>query len=645
MKKLNIGIVAHVDAGKTTLTENILYLGGAIPKVGRVDSGSTQTDSMEVERRRGISVRAAATSFERNGIKHNLIDTPGHVDFVAEVERSLRVLDGVVLVVSAKEGVQSGTRILSAIIAKERIPAVVFINKTDRIGADPAGVAAQLNSMLGGRLVECQEVLEDGGIRGYSERELQEQNEEAMCSLCDMLMEKYVSEAEIPAALFMESLSKLAKSGQAYPVFFGSALRGIGVGELLDALPTFLPCAEDDEELPLSGVVFKVDTSADRQCFVRLYQGKLELRGFAAVHGQNVKIRRLSGISNGKTVALGKAGAGDIAILFMKELRVGDTVGEPSKRARNISLGKPTLLVEVLPVRPHQVRELYDYLALLADEDPMLDLSGASFAAADGQGLTVRMFGEVQMEVLGELLAERFDCPVSFLDAGTIYAEAPAKTATAIWPIKRKAPFPAGVGFRVEPLPRGSGLHYVSDVSLGELTKSFQNAVEAAVLEACKNGVYGWEVTDCRVAFVYSDYDSVMGTPSAFRDLTPLALMEAFGEAGMELLEPILEFSLRVPENALSRALYDCQQMGASGISIENEHGFMAISGLVPAAACKGYSVKVASYTEGRGSFTAKFHGYETTQAAEDKINIKGINPAVNKGLYLLQKMGAKARN
>ena len=638
MVKLNIGIVAHVDAGKTTLTENILYLGGVISEVGRVDLGSTQTDSMEIERRRGISVRAAATSFELNNVKFNLIDTPGHVDFVAEVERSLQVLDGVILVISAKEGIQSGTQILMDTIMSQKIPAAIFINKIDRMGADPAKVANEANDIMGGRFIFTGEVLEGGVIKHFDKQELMAQNEETLYSVCEHLMELFINNEEISHEVFFQNLTKQSRQGILYPVFFGSALRGIGVRELLDALPFYLPNAEENMDAALSGVVFKIDSSGrEKQCYVRLYQGSLSIRTSINIQGKEEKITRLSGLSNGKIVNMPCVTAGDIAILYFKDLNALDIIGEPSARQRNFSLGKPTLMTEAVPVNQEQKRALYEALVQLADEDPMLNLS------MESGGLMVQMFGEVQMEILSELLAERFSCPVTFLEAITIHAETPSKPAQVIAPIYRNGtPFPAGVGFLVEPLPRGSGVKYVSKVSYGELEKSFQNAVEAAVCNTCKNGIYGWEITDCQVSFIYSDYDSVNGTPSAYRDLTPLALMEAFVNAEMELLEPIMKFELKVPETSASKALYDCERMRAMDLHIESLPGFIQILGLVPAATCKKYAVQVSSYTEGRGIFTAKFHGYQPTPVCQSKINEKGINPAVNKGLYLLQKLGAR---
>jgi ribosomal protection tetracycline resistance protein len=640
LKKLNIGIIAHVDAGKTTLTENILFLGGVISKKGRVDSGDTQTDSLEVERRRGISVRAAATSFYRNGVKINLIDTPGHVDFIAEVERSLAALDGVVLVVSAKEGLQSQTRVLMDAVAARKIPAVIFINKIDRQGAEPQQIAAMASAYMGGRLVYVNRPLTDGkGIEPLPEDKFISLNRDALYTLDDGLMEDYVNGREAAFSRFYESMADYARQGLLYPVLYGSALFGIGIEELLNMLPQFLPLQEESGADEATGIVFKVDNSGpEKLVYVRLFKGELSLRRQVKFRGKEEKIARLSRLENGRLVAGNSIEAGDIGVLYFKDLKAGDIIGTPDGMSRHVSLGRPTLTANVFPVNPEQQRALYEALSKLADEDPMLDLTV-------GKSLSVSMFGEIQMEILDELLAKRYKIPVTFSDALTIYMETPVKPAQVRAPIYRSSyPFAAGVGFRVEPLPRGSGLVYVSEVSFGDLTKTFQNAVEEAVYETCRHGTYGWEITDARVVFDFMQFDSVNGTPSAYRDITPPVLMEAFVNAGMELLEPVLEFELRVPAHVAGKALFDCERMRAvihEAVTPLEEDG-IKISGLVPAETCKNYAAQVASYTEGQGMFLTKFHGYVNTEFDRNKVNEEQINLAANKAVYLLHKLGAR---
>ena len=640
-KILNIGIIAHVDAGKTTLTENILYLSGAIKQVGRVDKGNTQTDSMAVERRRGISVRAAATSFYRGDIKFNLIDTPGHVDFVAEVERNFAVLDGVVLVISAKEGLQSQTRILMDTIRARQIPAVIFVNKVDRMGADVAAVVRDANKYMGGRLVATQHIAkneeETYEIRPMYDEEFIESAADTILHHDDILMEKFARDEEITAADLQSSLIRHAYTGNLYPVLFGSALYGIGVESLLDALPLYFPIAQADNDAPLSAAVFKVDNSGKRRLvFARIYSGVISFKTPTYCNGEAVGFTRLAWLNNGKMQDTNLVGAGDIAVLYCYGPKVGDVLGEITpKTYSDLSLGRPTLSVEVTSKDDTHRIDLYKALARLADEDPLLALNGQN-------AMTVQLFGEVQLEILHELLAERYNMDVELNIARTIHMETVSGQASAVIPLG-KSPFRAGVGITVSPSPRGSGIEYVSDVPLGELEKSFQVAVEDAVYTACRNGVFGWEMTDMRIVFDYSDYDSVTSTPSAFRNLVPLVLMEAVKNAAPILLEPIMAYELRVPSAAASKALYDLRMMNATVDSTENSASdTIIITGHIPVDSSRGYATKVGSYTEGLGIYMTKFSGYRAAEFAQDKVNESEINPAANPALYLMQKMGAR---
>ncbi|MCL2501367.1 MAG: TetM/TetW/TetO/TetS family tetracycline resistance ribosomal protection protein [Defluviitaleaceae bacterium] len=634
MKKLNIGIIAHVDAGKTTLTENILHLGGVIASPGRVDKGNTATDSMAVERRRGISVRAAAASFVKDGVLYNLIDTPGHVDFVAEVERSLAVLDGVVLVVSAVEGLQSQTRVLMDTIRSFGIPAVIFINKIDRMGADALGAARAVGEYMGSYVLAQR--VEDGEIHVLDDDAFMALNGEVLYNRDDELLALFVENKPIGTDLFFERLYRNTRQSGIYPIFFGSALYGVGCGELFEAIPRYLPAKEYENTPPLSAIVFMVDTSgAERLAYLRIFGGCLRIRETVSYKDKEEKITRLGRLAGNKTVACTLLETGDVGVLYLKDLKVGDVIGEAPLTARKVGLARPTLNVEVTAKQPEQKRALYEALVQLADEDPLLNLSS-------GKKLNLRLLGEVQKEILSEILSERYGIEAEFSESRTVYMETPAAEGTITAPINRNGTFfPAGVGFTVKPLPQGSGLRYTRKVTFGVLEKTFQNAVEEAVYDVCKRGLYGWEITDCEVIFDYSDYDSVNGTPSAYRNLVPPVLMEVFAQCGMILLEPYVDFELRIPSGAVSKALYELARMNAEITETDAMGEAVRITGTVPADACKSYGIKVNSYTEGRGLWLTRFKGFMQTGFDQAKVNEDEINPAVNKAMYLMQKMGA----
>ncbi|KAI4453003.1 translation elongation factor g-related [Holotrichia oblita] len=641
---MNIGIVAHVDAGKTTVTENILQLCGIIRQAGRVDHGDTLTDSMELERKKGISIKATPISFMYKDTKINLIDTPGHVDFVSEVERALSVLDGVVLIVSAKEGIQSQTKILVKTIRDLQIPCIVFVNKADRLGVDIKNVLSEVSKNFLGKTINMQGIEKEGTkdvlLRPRSYEELVEEAVELLCDLDESILEKYIGVSPSPVSLdyLYDRLQYFTKQANIYPVFMGSALHGLGVRDLLDAIVNFLPLSIENDNAPLSALVFKIDnniSAKDKKVYVRIFQGGIKIRESIAFHDTTEKVKNLRALENGKVVNKDYIGSGDICILTIKDLKVADIIGEKTEAIKKISIASPALRVQVQPKNPANKRRLYETLFALSEEDPMMDFSGD----VRGDKMYLNLFGEVQMEIITLLLQEQYNLDIEFSNLLTIYKETPTEKASAITRIYSGGNhFCAGIGFEIEPLPRGQGLQYESKVSFGSLEKPFQNAVEEAVWKSCKNGVYGLEITDAKVVFAFSQYSSVESTPADYRNLAPLVLMEAFSNSSMQMLEPILEFELVLPEHAASRALYDCRKMNADIWETKNGNGEFIITGLVPVETSKHYKLLLASYTEGCGIFITKLYGYKETEFDENKIDKDNVNPATNKGLYLLQK-------
>ena len=285
MKTINIGIVAHVDAGKTTVTENLLYHSGVIKEVGRVDSGNTQTDSMELERKRGISIKSSPISFTWNDFKINIIDTPGHVDFISEVERSLSVLDGAILIISAKEGIQSQTRILFDTLKSLNIPTIIFVNKIDRVGVNYYKLINELKEVLCDKAIKLQEVYNEESklvsIRStFEEKLIDDDIINVLSELDESILESYINDVKISNKYIEDKISFFAKKGVVYPILCGSALNGVGIKELLDGIVRFIPFCNESSDKDLSGVVFKIqiDNGNEQKVFIRLFQGKISVR-------------------------------------------------------------------------------------------------------------------------------------------------------------------------------------------------------------------------------------------------------------------------------------------------------------------------------------------------------------------------------
>ncbi len=648
MKTINIGIVAHVDAGKTTTTENLLYFSGVIKEVGRVDSGNTQTDSMELERRRGITIKASTISFTWRDIKVNIIDTPGHVDFISEVERSLSILDGAILVISAVEGIQSQTRILFNTLRTLNIPILIFINKLDRAGADLSKLLAEIKKTMSDKIVRLQDVYSEGSKEVYI-NEVIESNIvngdiiDVLSDLDEAFLEAYVEGADISNVDIQEKISFYSKQGSLYPVFCGAASIGLGVKNLLDGICNYLPSADQCSGGDLSAIVFKIDRTDgnEKKVFVRLFGGKISVRDVITVYNKDSieKVKKINLLENGNLIEAQCISAGDIGVLYgLKSLQIGDIIGLPISKMKNISIAKPTFRTTITAISKEDTGNLFKALTLLTEEDPLLELGTDDIE----KEIYVNLFGEVQMDILRSILEDSYGIKVEFSNIHTIYKETPIGVGNAIMKMWEELnPFCATVGLKIDPLGRGEGLRYISNVSTGSLPKSFQNAIEEAVIKTAKEGLFGWEVTDVKVTLTCGEFFSPMSTPSDFRNVTPMVFMEALYQAKTDLLEPLHEFELRVPRLVLSKAIWDLEIMKAtfeSPMLIEDE---FLIKGCIPVEHSKEYKIKIAAYTEGKGMFITKFYGYKAVPFEIGKSRKKTTYNPLNKKEYLLHKSNA----
>ena len=636
----NIGIFAHVDAGKTTLTEQLLYHTGAIRHLGRVDHGNTQTDSLDLERERGISIISMPTSYTYQGQKVNIIDTPGHVDFVAEVERSMLVLDGAILVISAREGVQSHTKLLFNALTRMAVPTLIFVNKIDRLGVDIEKVLQEIRMQLSPDIWVMQAVAGEGSKQAQVRNlALQPDDEliEILSKIDEMLLIDYLEGDEISSERLQRTLKMAVAERAVYPLLFGSVLNGIGMQEILDEINNLLPQFEPLETDEVSGIVFKVSrkyVKTMRECMIKLTAGQVALRDFI----DQDKVTSIYRWNQGKVEVTKVLQAGDIGIVTgLNHLKVGDTFGQ-GVRHKGFSLGKPTLKVKVEADRPSQRQALLEALALMMDNDPYLSYELNEF----NEDIYITLFGYVQMEIVEEMLKRDFGIDIQLTDPMTIYMETPKKPAEASVTMHQDGlPFPAAVGFRVEPLPKGRGFQYVSEITTGYLKQPFQNAVEDGVYAYLDQGLWGWELTDLKISLISYQFNSVTSTPSAYRDLSPLVLFEALKKAGTKLLWPISEYQLSVPTPLMGRATSDLQRMKATIEEPVIEGETCLIKGTIPVELSHNYALTVQQYTSGLGHFESKVIGYEDApkDMYKERPRFK-IDPA-NRGEYLLAKLRA----
>jgi ribosomal protection tetracycline resistance protein len=627
--RLNLGILAHVDAGKTSLTERLLYTAGVTRQLGSVDAGTTQTDSLDQERRRGITIKAAVVSFDYEGMAVNLIDTPGHPDFIAEVERSLAVLDGAVLVVSAVEGVQAQTRVLHRALSRLGIPCVIFVNKIDRAGADPDRVLEELEQKLHIRPLALGEVVSPGSrsadFRPYSRSDpgfveylaagLAEGNEEVLHELTDA--------RSVDTEKLWQELRRQVLTLTSYPVYFGSAITGSGVDDVMAGVIDLLPKAPHDDEAPLSATVFKIERgrAAEKIVYVRLFAGVLTARSRVEYGGRSERISAIRVFENATTTSRDSAEAGQIAQVWgLSRARIGENLGVAPTRPTP-SFPPPTLEAAVVPDHPADKGAVYAALAQLSDADPLISLR------QDDDGAThVSLFGEVQKEVIRDTLALEFGLNVKFAETTTLYIERPLGEGSffeeAFTPSN---PFTATIGLRICPAPPGSGVIYRIAAEHGLMPGSLHTAAEEAVRETLRQGIYGWPVTDCVVTLTRAGYPTG-STPSDVRNLTPLVLGAALLEAGTIVCEPVSRFRLEIPARALAPVLGQLAKLRAIPDPPVVDGDFAVIVGNIRSDDANTLQGALPWLTSGEGSLESEFASYQPISQPVRRTRT-GVNP------------------
>ncbi len=628
MRTLNLGILAHVDAGKTTLTERLLYSVGVIDEIGSVDDGSTQTDFLALERQRGITIKSAVVSFvvqaPAGDVTVNLIDTPGHPDFIAEVERVLNVLDGAVLVISAVEGVQAQTRVLMRTLQRLRIPTLIFVNKIDRAGARDQGVLDEIVQKLTPSIVAMTSAhglgSREAGVVPYgaTDEAFTTRLADVLADHDDAILSAVVEEdATVPYVRLSAELATQTKAPFVHPVFFGSAITGAGVDELVGAIAELLPARAGDVEGPVSGTVFKIERgpAGERIAYVRMFSGAVHTRDRLDVNRGEQKVTAIQVFDRGSSVQRDAVEAGCIAKLWgMTDVRIGDAIGDPRTRSEHY-FSPPTLETVVVPRRVQEKAALYTALAQLDEQDPLISLRQDD----ELQELYVSLYGEVQKEVVQATLARDYGIDVTFRETTTICIERVAATGEAVELLgKRHNPFLATVGLRVEPAPVGSGICFDMDVDIRTVplyvfktVDEFREAMERTVRATLRQGLRGWDVPDCVVTMTQSDYSSPGTMASDFRKLTPLVVMRALRRAGTTVCEPIHRFRLECPADTLGVVLSAIARLQAVPEPPDTRGPICIVEGEIAAARMDELQQPLRSLTRGEGVVDFEFARYE----------------------------------
>ncbi|WP_457513285.1 GTP-binding protein [Streptomyces sp. TE33382] len=599
----------------TSLTERLLFNAGVIARLGSVDGGDTRTDTLDLERRRGITIKSAVVALatpatDADGPRVTLVDTPGHADFIAEVERALRALDGVVLVISAVEGVQAQTRVLMRTIVKLGLPTLIFANKIDRTGARECALVAEIREKLTVRAVAVSSV---DGIATAGARAIERPVEdigEFLADADDAFLARYLDDtAQLDDADYRAELARQVAAARAYPVFFGSAVTGTGVEALAEGIGELLPSRSLSADGPLDGTVFKIERgrAGEKIAYARLDGGTLTPYQHVAYfrRGDSGMVLELAG----RVRTVEGCAAGEIArITGLKDIRIGDRLGSSDGLGQSGFFAPPSLESVVTPQDPARTAALYTALEQLAEADPYIGVRREETTHA----ISVRLYGEVQKEVVQTTLAEDFGIEVEFSRSRTICIERVKKAGSGVQerrPEERVFDW-ATVGLRIEPTTPGSGVGYGLEVELGALPLSFHTAIEESLRKNLLVGPHGWEVTDCRITVTRTAFFPPMSTAGHFRNIAALALDRAVRAAGTQVCEPVNRFELELqadsgprvlPRLAGLRAVLDEPQTGPST---------WRLTGTIPAGSIAAFEQELRGLTHGEGVFLSEFDSY-----------------------------------
>ena len=609
MKK-TIGILAHVDAGKTTFSEQVLFRMGALRSLGRVDHQDAFLDAHPIEKRRGITIFSDQAVFQAGEDTYYWLDTPGHVDFSPEMERAIDAMDYALVVVSCVEGVQSHTETVWRLLKKHQVPTFLFLNKIDRAGADPTAVVEQIRARLSPEAVCCDGLTPDSMPDTLMES-IAERDEAAL----DQLLQ-----GNTDPSFYLEILIREIRSRDLFPVFSGAALSGAGVGAFLKML-LLLTRTEYAalESAPFSAKVYKIrhEKQGGRVCFFKVLSGSVQVRD--EVCGQKItELRQYQGM---KYQLLPRCSAGDLcAVPGLNGVKIGDILGANAAR-RDHSESEPMLQSTVTfdpPVRSDQVLRA---LRELEEEDPTLCVEN------DSSGLSIRVMGEIQLDVLTELLQERYGLNVRFGNRRVIFLETIAEPAIGIGHYEPLRHY-AEVHLRLVPGPRGSGIRFESKCHVDILGLNWQRLIETHVFEKQHRGVLtGAPLTDVTVQLLTGRAHLKHTEGGDFREATYRAIRNALMNAKSVLLEPVCAFTLRAPAELYGRLAGDMTRLRADCEPPAYAGDMVEISGQATFREISEYARNLAAQTHGRGALTYRLDHYTPARDADALVAESGYNP------------------
>ncbi len=660
----NIGILAHVDSGKTTLTEQLLYLTGAIRNAGSVDAGTTATDSLSIEKQRGISVRTASASTEWNGVTINIIDTPGHIDFAGEVERALSALDYAVVIVSAVEGVRAHTENILKSLDAANLPRLIFINKIDRAGSDVSSVINELRRISPQTHIVLSEIENEGdetaSVKAVEGHKFGLVATETLADICDEAADVFLNESVLSEPRAKELIRKEISDCRLTPVVFGSAKYSIGIKEFADILTEFMPDSRRRKTDELCGIIFKIehDKSLGKVSHIRLFGGEIanrdEVEIFSPENKNGIdsdaveiekkppvkeKISQIKKFSGAKYTDSGIVKSGDIAaVCGLPSAKTGHFIGSLSV-SDSVRLVNPFLRVKVTPSDsdPLKIPALAQALGELSDEEPYIDAKWEN-----GQKeITINTTGKIQLEVLDNLLKERYGIQADFSPPTVIYKETPSASGYARARYTMPKPCWAVVEFLFEPMPRGYGVSYHGRLPSNQCFYRYQSHIRTSFNSCLEQGLYGWEVTDFKCTLVGGEHHTIHTHPLDFFVCTPMAFMNGLSQIGSTILEPLLKIRVIAPEELSGKIFSEIIKMGGEYDSPVINSDIITLEAIVPVATSMDFPTKLAVISSGKAVLSQSFYGYRECRDGLEHINPRrGVNP-LDRSKWILFARGA----
>jgi ribosomal protection tetracycline resistance protein len=642
----NMGIIAHVDAGKTTLTEQLLYQSGSSRILGSVDKGTTHTDSLEMEKQRGISIKASEIDVTYKDINIHIIDTPGHIDFSSEVERSIGVLDGAVVVLSSVEGVQPQTEVYFNALKELKTPSIFFINKLDRIGAAPYKAIKDMKKLLTDKLVPLQIVYEKGNEfvvnnifdEKHSNKNLLEFEDEAYKQMIEELidvlgtsneelLEQYF-DGTLTLGMLKEEVSVQALQGKIYPVLYGTALKGEGIKEVLNGIIDYLPGPKDLDAAELSAMVYKIshNKTLGKIAHIKIFSGSISTRDdiLNVTKNKSEKITMIKKVMNQRQIDVKSASSGELVMVSGLDCSTYDILGSKTNIPERQSITTPLLTLRIYSKKQEDYIALVEALTILQEEDPLLNMQWIK----EKKEIHLHIMGKIQLEYLEAILLERFNLEVVFGPPSVIYRETPIGDGYGESRYTMPKPCWAVVEFFIESLPRGSGVIYESKVRTEKVAIRYQREIEENLNNILSQGIHGWPVTDLKITFTQGE-DHVMHSRSGdFAASAAMGIMRGLNEIGTTLLEPMINFRITVPEDVGGRVLNDIIKMrGSFETPIIHKNTF-TIEGTMPVSTSLEYPETLGIISSGKAVVSTKFAGYEPCALELGTIRERiGVNP------------------